>query len=157
MKGKGRWVIGGLAALALIAMRILTPMASGRPQDGTVTPTVARYLPLLMSNSTPTPTSTPTATSTATATVGPTSTPTSTATATHTTVPATATRTTVPATATATTEAAVCGCSGDLYNCSDFGTQAQAQACFNYCYVRGYGDVHHLDADGDGEACESLP
>jgi micrococcal nuclease len=51
----------------------------------------------------------------------------------------------------------VCDCSGDLYNCSDFGTRAAAQACYDYCYVRTGRDIHRLDADGDGEACESLP
>lgn len=52
---------------------------------------------------------------------------------------------------------AVCDCSGNLYNCSDFSTQHQAQACYNYCVAGGCGDVHRLDADGDGTACESLP
>lgn len=48
-------------------------------------------------------------------------------------------------------------CTHDAYNCSDFNTQAQAQACFNYCWAQVGYDVHNLDADGDGEACESLP
>lgn len=52
-----------------------------------------------------------------------------------------------------------CSCSGDLYNCTtDFSTQAQAQACFNFCVSQGVGDIHQLDGnDGDGRACESLP
>lgn len=50
-----------------------------------------------------------------------------------------------------------CDCSGNRYNCSDFKTQNQAQACFDYCMrVKGY-DVHKLDRDQDGRACESLP
>jgi hypothetical protein len=53
--------------------------------------------------------------------------------------------------------AAVCSCSGNLYNCSDFATHAQAQACYNYCLSLGRGDIHRLDADNDGIACESLP
>lgn len=48
-------------------------------------------------------------------------------------------------------------CSYDAYNCSDFGTQAAAQACYNYCMAQVGYDVHQLDADDDGEACESLP
>lgn len=48
-------------------------------------------------------------------------------------------------------------CSYDAYNCSDFSTQLQAQACFDYCLVQVGYDVHGLDADADGEACESLP
>jgi micrococcal nuclease len=53
--------------------------------------------------------------------------------------------------------AAVCDCSGNLYNCSDFSTHAQAQACYEYCISQGRGDIHRLDADNDGIACESLP
>jgi hypothetical protein len=41
--------------------------------------------------------------------------------------------------------------------CDDFATQAAAQACFNYCWrVVGY-DVHWLDDDKDGIACEWNP
>jgi hypothetical protein len=48
-------------------------------------------------------------------------------------------------------------CSYDEYNCGDFSTHNQAQACFDYCWsIVGY-DVHNLDRDGDGIACESLP
>jgi hypothetical protein len=50
-----------------------------------------------------------------------------------------------------------CGCGADLYNCSDFATHAEAQSCFDYCRHIGAGDVHQLDADGNGQACESLP
>lgn len=51
-----------------------------------------------------------------------------------------------------------CSCGGDLYNCSDFGTHNQAQACFDYCVSQSVGDIHRLDgADGDSLACESLP
>ena len=39
-------------------------------------------------------------------------------------------------------------------DCSDFATQAEAQAFFD---AAGPGDPHNLDADGDGIACESLP
>ncbi|MFH1376256.1 MAG: excalibur calcium-binding domain-containing protein [Candidatus Woesearchaeota archaeon] len=44
-------------------------------------------------------------------------------------------------------------CSYNKYNCADFSTQAQAQVMLEKC---GY-DVHYLDGDGDGVACESLP
>jgi len=41
-------------------------------------------------------------------------------------------------------------------NCSDFDTQPQAQACYNYCVSQGIGDVHDLDGnDNDGLGCES--
>ena len=51
-----------------------------------------------------------------------------------------------------------CLCTEDLYNCTrDFATQAEAQACFDHCWDRVSYDIHRLDADGDGEACETLP
>ncbi len=50
---------------------------------------------------------------------------------------------------------AVCPCSGDTLNCSDFGSQSSAQACYNYCVSLGVGDIHNLDRDGNGLACES--
>jgi hypothetical protein len=52
---------------------------------------------------------------------------------------------------------ATCSCSDNIYNCSDFGSHLQAQACFDYCMSIGAGDVHWLDGDDDGSACESLP
>ena len=51
------------------------------------------------------------------------------------------------------TQTGPCLCGGDLYNCPDFGSQADAQACFAYCA----GDPHGLDADDDGVACEDPP
>lgn len=60
-------------------------------------------------------------------------------------------------TPTKASEKAVCDCSGNIYNCSDFGTQRKAQRCYEYCLKqRGY-DVHKLDRDKDRIACESLP
>lgn len=52
---------------------------------------------------------------------------------------------------------APCSCSGNLYNCADFSSHASAQACYNYCISIGRGDIHKLDGDNDGSACESLP
>lgn len=70
---------------------------------------------------------------------------------------ATATRTpTVTPTPTEVT-GAVCDCSGNIYNCPNFATQPQAQACFDYCVDQGVGDIHGLDNDNDGIACENLP
>ncbi len=40
------------------------------------------------------------------------------------------------------------------FNCSDFDDQGQAQEFFNNA---GPGDPNGLDADSDGQACESLP
>ncbi len=54
-------------------------------------------------------------------------------------------------------QSAVCDCSGNIYDCNNFGNQASAQACYNYCQQQGVGDVHQLDLDYDGIACEDLP
>ena len=73
-------------------------------------------------------------------------------------VPPTPTATVTAPTPTATTQpGGPCACTGNLYNCGDFSTQAGAQACFDWCVSQGAGDVHQLDSDGDGVACESLP
>lgn len=53
--------------------------------------------------------------------------------------------------------AAPCACTGNLYNCGEFATQAAAQGCFDWCMQEVGMDVHRLDSDGDGIACESLP
>ena len=39
-------------------------------------------------------------------------------------------------------------------DCADFSTKAEAQA---YFVSQAPGDWHQLDADSDGQACESLP
>jgi len=44
-----------------------------------------------------------------------------------------------------------------LYNCSSFSSQAAAQACYNHCVDVGAGDIHKLDENDNGVACESLP
>ncbi len=48
-------------------------------------------------------------------------------------------------------------CSADVYNCGNFTTQAQAQTVYDYCIAQGAGDIHQLDSNKDGRACESLP
>ena len=53
--------------------------------------------------------------------------------------------------------AVVCECSYDKYNCKDFNTHAEAQACYEYCKSLGHGDVHGLNREDDGVACENLP
>ena len=47
-------------------------------------------------------------------------------------------------------------CSRNVYNCSSFRTQEEAQAVFHECGGTG-NDIHKLDSDGDGKVCESLP
>lgn len=47
-------------------------------------------------------------------------------------------------------------CRRNAYNCSDFRTRAEAQAAYQACGgLRN--DVHRLDRDRDGWACERLP
>jgi micrococcal nuclease len=48
-------------------------------------------------------------------------------------------------------------CSSNQYNCSGFGTHAKTQVCFTCCVSVGSGDVHRLDGDSNGIACENLP
>jgi micrococcal nuclease len=48
-------------------------------------------------------------------------------------------------------------CVYDAYNCADFSTHLQAQACYEYCLQQVGTDVHRLDGDHDGLACENLP
>lgn len=49
----------------------------------------------------------------------------------------------------------VCYCSYNFYNCADFSTHAEAQECYEHCGGLS-NDVHDLDRDNDGLACESL-
>lgn len=44
-------------------------------------------------------------------------------------------------------------CSYNYYNCADFNSQEEAQQVMEYC---GISDIHYLDGDNDGIACESL-
>lgn len=124
------------------------------------------------SKSTATKTSTPTVTETATpieteieaistniatitSTATKTATPTSTKTVTKTkTLTPTLTKTATP-TSTKSSTSVVCSCSSDQYNCGDFSTWSAAQACYDYCMSTVGRDVHGLDRDKDGCACES--
>ena len=48
-----------------------------------------------------------------------------------------------------------CACDqGNIYNCDDFGIGMDAQACYLKCLDETGRDVHALDRDHDGEACE---
>ncbi len=47
-------------------------------------------------------------------------------------------------------------CSGDVYNCGDFKLHLEAQNAFDYCYQINGGDIHKLDRDNNGVACEGL-
>jgi len=47
-------------------------------------------------------------------------------------------------------------CSANTYNCTDFSTHAEAQSVYEMCGGIN-NDIHRLDQDKDGDACESLP
>ncbi len=49
-----------------------------------------------------------------------------------------------------------CICTHNKYNCSDFETHTEAQAIFECCQKQGKGDIHKLDRDKNGIACEGL-
>lgn len=124
-----------------LSVGLFALLAIAQPGSGqTIPPTI--YLPIIARPSLLTPTPTATLVPTGTPTTTPTSTPISTSTATP--------------TATATTQMLDI-CDHDAYNCSDFDTQAEAQTVYNYCVALGFGDIHRLDSNNDGKACESLP
>tara|TARA_Y100000310_G_scaffold147939_2_gene147208 strand:- start:8244 stop:8519 length:276 start_codon:yes stop_codon:yes gene_type:complete len=54
------------------------------------------------------------------------------------------------------TEETICNCQEDSYNCSDFSDQIDAQSCYDSCLEQTGTDIHQLDKDGEGLACESL-
>lgn len=47
-------------------------------------------------------------------------------------------------------------CSYDRYSCYDFSNATDAQVMFEICKARGVGDIHKLDSDKNGFACEYL-
>lgn len=51
----------------------------------------------------------------------------------------------------------VCDCSGNNYNCKDFplSNGISDQKCYEYCKSQGMGDIHDLDRNNDGDACEA--
>ena len=48
-------------------------------------------------------------------------------------------------------------CEENVYNCSNFKTQPEAQEVYDTCKTAEMPDRHGLDRDGDGIACQSLP
>ncbi len=54
-----------------------------------------------------------------------------------------------------TPENSVDYCEEDLYNCDDFATHEEAQEMFDWCGGVD-SDIHNLDRDGNGVACEGL-
>lgn len=46
-------------------------------------------------------------------------------------------------------------CESNIYDCEDFSTQEEAQLVYRACGTAR--DIHYLDGDSDGVACEALP
>ncbi|MBP2133794.1 hypothetical protein J2128_001748 [Methanomicrobium sp. W14] len=67
----------------------------------------------------------------------------------------TKTATQTPSPSKTDSSSAVCSCSGNIYNCDDFKDWSSAQKCYEYCLSATGDDVHDLDRDSDGCACES--
>lgn len=59
-----------------------------------------------------------------------------------------------PVTSTTGTPPDPCICDQPTYSCSSFSNWSAAQACFNQCRITAGYDIHGLDEDGDGVACE---
>ncbi len=53
----------------------------------------------------------------------------------------------------------ICSCASDQYDClgSVFPNRASAQLCLEYCFRQTGLDVHNLDPNDNGMACENLP
>ena len=165
-----RKAVGILLALLLIGAQFVSSVSATASSFIASIPTATSTLTnTLTPTASATPSRTQTSTATASATPSQTQTHTSTATAipsqTRTATPATATPpptfTSVPPTLVLIVPTqpaqAACSCSGDTLNCGDFSFQSSAQACYNYCISIGAGDIHGLDGNNDGSACESLP
>lgn len=48
----------------------------------------------------------------------------------------------------------VCSCRSDRYNCADFKTRREAREVYECCMKKVGYDIHRLDRDSDGIACE---
>lgn len=53
------------------------------------------------------------------------------------------------------TLAPVCNCAANVYDCRDFSSPSAAQSCYDYCGGPA-NDVHLLDGDLNGVACETV-
>ena len=47
-----------------------------------------------------------------------------------------------------------CSCRSDRYNCNDFETRREAREKYECCMRKVGYDIHRLDRDSDGIACE---
>jgi hypothetical protein len=161
-------LLGGCVVIAIVVSVFWKVFGIGRLWTTTLTPTptltstpTETAIPLPVYTITPWPTFTFTPTPSSTFTLTPSLTPTKSPfmTVTDTLRPTHwPTATFKPVTSkTPTAVKVACACSHDLYDCKDFDTHAEAQACYNYCVYAGWGDAHHLDKGGDGIVCKGLP
>jgi len=138
-----------LGILCVILLLLALPQRGwGAPAQQTIPGPAAHtiYLPLIQLVS-PNPTMTPLPTSTALVQATPISQAT----------PSPPTPTATVVILPTATPSAAYDCSRNRYNCSDFSTQAEAQRVYLFCLAKVGTDIHRLDSDDDGVACESLP
>ena len=115
-------------------------LANGMWLPGNLVDNAPLTLPLVFPTVTPIPTNTPTIT--------PTPLPT-----------ATLVGSVTPSPTPTSLEVPVCDCSGDHLDClgNIFANRAAAQGCFEYCFRQTGLDIHLLDPNLNGVACENLP
>jgi hypothetical protein len=115
-------------------------LVNGQWIPGAVVDNAPLTLPLVSPTITPVPTNTPTITPTP----SPSATPLGSA---------------IPTPTPTSLDQPVCDCSGDSLDClgNIFANRAQAQQCFEYCFRQTGRDIHLLDPNTNGMACENLP
>ena len=137
------------AALALIAITVVAGLLADAPaRDDAQPAAVPTFTDTPVATDTPPPTETPVPTDTPP--------PTETPIPTDTPPPAVEQRAApvvpiIPAAPAA--DLSDCPCDGDTLNCGDFAA-FDAQSCYLRCLELTGRDVHRLDRDGDGNACE---
>ncbi|MCC6458086.1 MAG: hypothetical protein IT328_24250 [Caldilineaceae bacterium] len=115
-------------------------LANGQWLPGAAVDNAPLALPLVFPTVTPIPSATPTVTPTPPPTATPETSPSPTPTPTS-------------------LDAPVCDCSADTYDClgNIFASRDEAQRCFEYCFRQKGIDIHLLDPNLNGLACENLP
>lgn len=134
------------------ATRTVAPTSTPRPTATATEISTSTSVPTATAVPTDTPAPTATSEPTATSAPIPTDTPRPAPTALPPPPPTVAVRA-APAIVLPSPASSSCDCSDNLYNCSDF-IVFDAQSCYMRCLELTGRDVHDLDRDHDGSACE---
>jgi hypothetical protein len=156
MENINTYILEATKEMQKVSMMIAAPSATSLPTVAAPSG-VPRVVPVSAPiPSSPTNTPRPTWTPWPTQTPGPTGTPRPISTTAPTWTPR-PTSTPWPTSTTGSSLAAECPCNrGNVLNCPAFSSQPQAQACYLKCGGLSH-DVHGLDHDKDGVACEDTP